>query len=799
MKRKAPFKVLSTLAIAAIIGCTSVMSAPLAYAETPAKEKDNVSTTPIDYNLIQEDRLAEALKERGTINPASSKEETKKAVEQYIEKKQGDQANKEILPEDTAKEASDFVKKVKEKKMEEKENVKKAEKNVSPEQKPEPNKKQLNGQVPTSKAKQAPYKGSVRSDKVLVLLVEFSDYKHNNINQTPGYMYSKDFSREHYQKMLFGNEPYTLFDGSKVKTFKQYYEEQSGGSYTTDGYVTEWLTVPGKASDYGADGSSGHDNKGPKGARDLVKEALHAAAEKGLDLSQFDQFDRYDTNGDGNQNEPDGVIDHLMVIHSGVGQEAGGGKLGDDAIWSHRSKLATDPVAIEGTKSKVDYFGGKVAAHDYTIEPEDGAVGVFAHEFGHDLGLPDEYDTKYTGAGSPVEAWSLMSGGSWTGKIAGTEPTSFSPQNKDFLQKNMGGNWAKILEVDYDKIKRGVGIPTYIDQSVTKSNRPGVVRVNLPGKSVETIKPEFGKHAYYSTRGDDMHTTLETPFFDLTKGTNAKFDYKANYELEAECDFVEVHAVTEDGTKILIDRLGEKVVQGDKDTTDGKWIDKSYDLSQFKGKKVKLQFDYITDPALTYKGFAMDSVNVTVDGQVVFSDDAEGQSKMQLNGFVVSDGTEKKPHYYYLEWRNYAGSDNGLKAGRGPVYNTGLVVWYADDSFKDNWVGVHPGEGFLGVVDSHPEAFVGNLNGKPAYGNTGMQIADAAFSFDQTPAWSVNSLTRGQFNYTGLQGVTTFDDSKVYSNKQIADAGRKVPNLGLKFQVVGQAEDKSAGAVWIKR
>ncbi len=57
----------------------------------------------------------------------------------------------------------------------------------------------------------------------------------------------------------------------------------------------------------------------------------------------------------------------------------------------------------------------------------------------------------------------------------------------------------------------------------------------------------------------------------------------------------------------------------------------------------------------------MDNVNVTVDGQVVFSDDAEGQSKMNLNGFVVSDGTEKKAHYYYLEWRNYAGSDNGLK------------------------------------------------------------------------------------------------------------------------------------------
>ena len=39
MRRKAPFKVLSSLAIAAIIGCTSVMSAPLAYAETAKKRK----------------------------------------------------------------------------------------------------------------------------------------------------------------------------------------------------------------------------------------------------------------------------------------------------------------------------------------------------------------------------------------------------------------------------------------------------------------------------------------------------------------------------------------------------------------------------------------------------------------------------------------------------------------------------------------------------------------------------------------------------------------------------------------
>ena len=58
----------------------------------------------------------------------------------------------------------------------------------------------LNGKVPTTPAKQAEYNGAVRKDKVLVLLVEFSDFKHNNIDQEPGYMYSKDFNREHYQK-----------------------------------------------------------------------------------------------------------------------------------------------------------------------------------------------------------------------------------------------------------------------------------------------------------------------------------------------------------------------------------------------------------------------------------------------------------------------------------------------------------------------------------------------------------------------------------------------------------------------
>jgi len=643
-------------------------------------------------------------------------------------------------------------------------------------------------------AAQAKYNGQVRKDKVLVLLVEYADFKHNNVVQEPGYMYAKDFNRNHYQQLMFGKKDFTLFNGKKIKTFKQYYEEQSGGSYTVDGTVSDWLTVPGNAKEYGADNPAGGNDNAPgsKGPRNLVKEALAAAAKSGINLSDYDQFDQYDIDGDGNRNEPDGIVDHLMVIHAGTGQEAGGGKLGNDAIWSHRSTL--------GQVYKVP--GTNMAAYDYTIEPEDGAVGVFAHEFGHDLGLPDEYDTQYTGQGEPVGVWSIMSGGSWAGEVAGTEPTSFSPQNKEFFQANMGGNWANIQQIDSKNITKS-GSVSVVDQSVTKSKRPGIVKINLPKKAVQGIKPEFGSNYYYSKRGDDLHTTMTTPEFDLTAAQTAKFNYKAFYEVEAEYDYLYVNAILPDGSKVLLDTIGDKAnnADGSAETSGGKWEDKSYDLTQFKGKKIKLQFEYVTDGGLALQGFALDNASLVVDGKTVFTDDAEGAPKVTLDGFEKTNGISYKDNYYYLEWRNYAGSDKALQFARGAKYNTGMLLWYADESYLDNWVGQHPGEGFLGVVDSHAhKVLYFNVNGISTTANSSRyQIADAAFSFDKSPAWSYSHKTWGTISSKGSNGVTSFNDKKSYLDERIKDAGRLLPQNGLKLDVIGEAKDNSAGAVWIHK
>ncbi|MFY9944543.1 MAG: immune inhibitor A domain-containing protein, partial [Exiguobacterium chiriqhucha] len=480
----------TTLAVA----LTSVMSvsaipavgaAPLAASPLPTPS----TNAPFDHNIIDEDRLAKALEKRGVIKKGLSATERHKAVDAYIEKKQGNakDVHKHGL-NDKAAEAKEKIHNQFEK--ESKRLLDKAKKGQANYRKGKPN-----GQVKVDPAKQAGYNGAVREDKVLVLLVEYSNFKHNNVVQEEGYLYSDNFSKEHYEQYMFGDESFELFNGEKVQTFKQYYEEQSGGSYTVDGTVSDWLTVPGTAKDYGGDNpAGGNDNIGP-GPRQLVKDTLNAAVASGLNLADYDEYDLYDLDGDGDFNEPDGLVDHLMIIHAGTGQEAGGGVLGDDAVWSHRWVVGNSPYRVAGTTADVPYWGGQMAAFDYTIQPEDGAVGVFAHEYGHDLGLPDEYDTQYTGQGEPIQSWSIMSGGSWAGKVAGTEPTSFSPQNKEYFQKLMGGNWANITEVDLEDITQQ-GFVSKLDQSVTKSTNPGLLKVNLPDKKVKGIEPEFGEYYY---------------------------------------------------------------------------------------------------------------------------------------------------------------------------------------------------------------------------------------------------------------------------------------------------------------
>ncbi|MFP3359865.1 immune inhibitor A, partial [Planococcus sp. SIMBA_143] len=99
---------------------------------------------------------------------------------------------------------------------------------------------------------------------------------------------------------------------------------------------------------------------------------------------------------------------------------------------------------------------------------------------------------------------------------------------------------------------------------------------------------------------------------------------------------------------------------------------------------------------------------------------------------------------------------------------------------------------FVGVVDADQKT---NYWSGGSVGSTRYQVHDAAFSLDKSEKMFLD--------YTELLGLTMkdnhtkrnplFDDSKDYSNKGMVDAGRNVPNYGLKFRVIGQSSDKSVG------
>jgi len=247
--------------------------------------------------------------------------------------------------------------------------------------------------------------GAIGTFKCVVILLQFSDNPADTLNH----------STAEYQDLLFskGTRP----GGS----FRDYYWEISGGKFDVDGIVTRWYTADSLYSYY-TNGRSGFGGF-PKNSQGMVANAIDLA-DADVDFSQFDN--------NGPNGIPDGFVDGLFVVHAGPGAEETGS--GND-MWSHKFTL---PGALIKDNVRMSAF---------TTEPEEWAnnspittagglisIGVFCHEFGHVLGLPDLYDVS----GNPdategVGEWDLMGSGVYThlaGKQAGSSPAHMSAWSK---------------------------------------------------------------------------------------------------------------------------------------------------------------------------------------------------------------------------------------------------------------------------------------------------------------------------------------------------------------------------------
>lgn len=247
------------------------------------------------------------------------------------------------------------------------------------------------GRSPVQMRTLAAGKGSERVTgtwNALVLLVDFSD---NAPTVYPGAA-----AASHYTDMLFSAGTYA------TGSMNDYYKEVSHNSFGVGGTVTggasDWYRAP-QTYAYYVDGNYGDTSPYPHNCQKLVEDLVDIA-DADVDFSQYD-------------NDGDGYVDALFVVHAGPGAEYTGDP---NDIWSH--KWSINPRAKDG---KFVYV--------YSIEPEDGEIGVFCHEFGHVLGLPDLYDTDYSSNG--VGYWSLMAAGSWGGDGAHAD----TPSHPDIWSK----------------------------------------------------------------------------------------------------------------------------------------------------------------------------------------------------------------------------------------------------------------------------------------------------------------------------------------------------------------------------
>lgn len=209
----------------------------------------------------------------------------------------------------------------------------------------------------------------------------------------------------HYSD-LAGATPAADFDTLLYQTaagsVRDFYRECSYGRLdlvTVDlPSATGWKAAP-QSQNYYANGEHGLGASSyPNNARRLVEDAV-AAADAGVDFSRYD-------------NDGDGWVDVLMVVHSGPGAEFTG-DLND--IWSHKWSIA--PQQRDGV-----FLAPYTMMPEYWSNPGDMTIGVFAHELGHAFGLPDLYDTDYSSRG--VGRWSVMAGGAWNG-LLGNSPAHF--------------------------------------------------------------------------------------------------------------------------------------------------------------------------------------------------------------------------------------------------------------------------------------------------------------------------------------------------------------------------------------
>jgi immune inhibitor A len=663
----------------------------------------------------------------------------------------------------------------------------------------------------------------------------FDGPEHNKIPQPDrsvdnSTLWQADYNTAHYENMYFNR-------------VAGYFEQQSSNRYSIVGDVNGWVKVPFNEARYGRDSVCG--SIVCSNTWHLIRDSMAYWVQGQLDsgktlaevtdyLKTFDKWDRYDLDGDGNFDETDGFIDHFQIVHAGGDQAAGDPQQGTDAIWSHRwyaSVFGGGPGGLPGVNAgRGGTFSGVTTPNnptgvwvgDYTIQPENGGLGVFVHEYAHDLGLPDLYDTSGNtgGAENSTGFWTLMSSGANIGDGSrngiGDHPTDLGAWEKFQLgwlgcDTCAGGKFYDTVDFrERKKLKLGP------NDAASKLGLQAAFAL-LPDKRLDTVitPPKTGSFLYWSTMGDEIHTSMSKAY---TVPAGATLTADVWFDIEEHFDFAFLEQSTDGGATWMPvltnqsspaseDQSGFNGSGTGIDGVSGGYVALTANLPGSGASLIR--FRYQTDPAVTGTGFAIDNIAITGSPLDGAEDAASGWT---FNGFKRTTGTETSFHLnaYVMENRQYDVYDRSLRTAYNfgflttarPdwvehfPYQDGLLVSYWDETFTDNSVGDHPGGGLILPVDAHP-SLLHYSDGQLMRAR--IQSYDSTFGRDRTDSITINK-NGVPTRIRSQAAVREFDDTKSYwtgdDGHTPAFHGRfqpgwssvKVAGTGTKIRVLGESQ-----------
>ena len=256
---------------------------------------------------------------------------------------------------------------------------------------------------------------SIGAPTIPVIMVEFPDRKFMEIT-----------TKDKVSRML--NEPGYDDEEYCKGSVKDYFTSQSNGMFVPSYDVVAKVQVSKPYAEYGKNASNGSIDLNVK---KLIKEAIDSACVAGVDFKKYAK--------------DAGRVPLVSIYYAGPGEHSSFEKGCEDYIWAHFSETAFTTLDGVGINS---YFVGNEMLQSYKPDANGNPVvkdakfdgiGIFCHEFGHALGLPDFYQTRGSEKIETPDFWSVMDYGQYF--FDGYAPIGYSA----FERSSLG--WIDIQEL----------------------------------------------------------------------------------------------------------------------------------------------------------------------------------------------------------------------------------------------------------------------------------------------------------------------------------------------------------------